>query len=1138
MTGPFNKGSTHVHLPETTATTNGRNVGDGGTPAQGPFPCFDGMAFISDEPIAQWDYSISGWYASGFDNVGLVALTGNEFLWYTTAVPINPLVNTGTVGVPLYVQTGGMQMFYGKASVATDGTVTREGPTKAFTFPFSGGSVPLYDPVRGFPDINPAWPGTFGPTYFPQIGNGYTCWGNLLDVAPGGSFLFAGVYSDTAGIANQLQRQSPLPVGYPVIPVVTCDALFLVKWDGTQLVLSAEAQIGMEAAFLAAADATELYLNVITGSTLASVAGFSMTKTVTTGWNGGAAYIASGAVSALGWEWTGTTAFPTSYWTSRLQSACFCGGSILIAVVDYLEIDTVVFAGASAALAAGYLVTANASTLAMSAGVDITSRLVGTSGYPLITATYGGIPITGIQGGDLGTVTASPPFSVNGLGVVSTLLTGGASIFYGSSEATQSLTISLDRIGYDHALVQLQRGAGAWQSGVSDSAGSITLTPGQFLPTEMADVLGHSSLGFSRTYGGPATVVGISEFNGPPGNPFSYNAALMPSLSPFAGVGYWRPQRSYWTAGSPAEVFGALNVTSGVLPSVGLIYETKWGVLRADVGGVPTFDFLDTGTAATTSPFFPTTTFSMPPNYAALQSGAAGTYNLTGFGFRGVDTVFLNTIGSEYLYAHGSLAYVGGGIVTPNYTFAFEWDWVTPPFGIYPFILSGGDDGTPISNAVTLQNGQVVFAGQCAGGASSFWLYGGKLSTFTIPGIPGGAIARGSSSTTATGTRVRKPSGRVHLPDNDGTVTGNVNGSNLAGSGGTGLPPASPPPITPPPVVTPPPVTPPPSGGPTTGFITRAGNQLLLPNGLPWHYIGFGGYTWMGCGSPKPTIAQVNTLFARMRPASCFRLHNVRSAVAYAGGFVDANNAVSVDTDNMIQAAKANGQYVICVLLDYNGECSAPEGALSSNVSWLDPGNHSAWKTWVGDFVDHYANEPTVAMYEIINEPRGSAIGDARLEAFYAEMGSFVKGRCPQLVETGTYGSYYTGTPDSSADGTTVFQTINNQPSIDVANVHDYNGTNDPIVNAVNDAGNTGGKPLIVGEWNCSTNGWTDNSPGHCTPDFYSSSPSRSTPGVKALLDTFTSMPNLAGVNVWAWDPTVIGTAYETSVIYASQQIS
>ena len=49
------------------------------------------------------------------------------------------------------------------------------------------------------------------------------------------------------------------------------------------------------------------------------------------------------------------------------------------------------------------------------------------------------------------------------------------------------------------------------------------------------------------------------------------------------------------------------------------------------------------------------------------------------------------------------------------------------------------------------------------------------------------------------------------------------------------------------------------------------------------------------------------------------------------------------------------------------------------------------------------------------------------------------------------YGSYYSGTSDGSS-GTAPYQAINAQSQMDIANVHDYNGTHDPIVNAVGDA--------------------------------------------------------------------------------------
>lgn len=335
--------------------------------------------------------------------------------------------------------------------------------------------------------------------------------------------------------------------------------------------------------------------------------------------------------------------------------------------------------------------------------------------------------------------------------------------------------------------------------------------------------------------------------------------------------------------------------------------------------------------------------------------------------------------------------------------------------------------------------------------------------------------------------------------------------------------------------VPPPPPPPPPPPGTSSQFVTRSGSNLLLPDGSRWRYVGFGGYQWMGCGNLGTTPAQANAIMAKMRPASCFRLHNARSAVNYAGGnFVDDARAVASKVDMMVQAAKANGQYVCLVLLDYNGSCSAPEGVTGSG--FFQPGGHAAWKTWVGQIVGHYANEPTVAMYEIINEPRISSIGSTDLFVnFMDEMSTFIKNVDPHaLVETGMYGSYYSGTPDNSASGVSCFKAVNALPNIDIANVHDYNGTNDPIVNAVGDAGNTSGKPMIVGEWNCSINGFPS-SP--CSGSFFTGNPSTATPGVKAMLDTFARVPVLAGINVWAWDPTVINTSYEQSVVFASHQI-
>lgn len=743
MSGPYNKGTTRVHLPDTTATTKGLTI------SSGPYPCFDGYALLSyfsnaSFGVTQPPYppNISTFPLVG---IGVVALTGNEFLWYS-----QPYNN----GAPLAI-TAGFQFAYGQASVSSDGVVTR-GPVQIFHLPFS--------PGIGF-----------------TPGDGYSCIledlqsAPLLDVAPGGKFLFGGSFYDSAGIAGLTQNPHPESgsIDDVVIPETRCDALFLVTWNGSSLVLSAQTHLAMEPAFLTASDSAALYAIQYGAGVPPPLSGEVVTKTSAAVFNPAAGDpIASGSLTTTGWG--------AKYWTNvSLCGACFCGDSILIGTQNTLFMEQLFeltaiggFVYQAGPLVAGYLVTADASTLAMSPGVDITSRLVGTSDFPDPTTTFAGAAIANVQNAQLLTLVSippTPPFPY--FGVVSSLVVDGEFI------------LSLDRVGYDKALVQIKSlgpGGTVWYYGATDATGTVSLTRGQFLATETAGASGGlATTGFARAHGaGGESVRGFDPFysNSAGYNPGEYGG--FPTI-----IGDWRPQRHYWAPGSPDEVFGVLTAGTGLAydPSSQDWYATSYGVLRADVGGVPTFDFLDWDAGTSSSHLFAATPFSIPPQSCALQSGSAGTYNLTGYSNNGTAAYYLGPdVVEEFgldpldLYAHGTVTYSGGVATAPLFTFAFEWNWVNPPWVDREPLFPGSTFGPPTgnfplanANAVTLQTGQVVFAARCGEDPESFYLYAGKLNTFSVPSDQ---LPRGGADTTPTGTRVRKPSGRVHLPDNTGST--------------------------------------------------------------------------------------------------------------------------------------------------------------------------------------------------------------------------------------------------------------------------------------------------------------------------------------------------------------------------------
>lgn len=290
-----------------------------------------------------------------------------------------------------------------------------------------------------------------------------------------------------------------------------------------------------------------------------------------------------------------------------------------------------------------------------------------------------------------------------------------------------------------------------------------------------------------------------------------------------------------------------------------------------------------------------------------------------------------------------------------------------------------------------------------------------------------------------------------------------------------------------------------PSGTSGNGWVTRAGSQLML-NGRPWRFVGWGGYAWTGCGNATMSPAQMGQFFSQMRPNSVFRM-------------MEAESASPATIAAVIQEATRYGVHVVVTLLDSLGGCGAPYGDLNANPSFFDPGGHSAWESWANALVETYRNSPTIAAWEVVNEP-SPAIGDQRLIDFYAEMSTDIKRLDSRhLVETGSLGAW--------DYGVATYEAINALPNIDIASDHDYSA-GVPIPNAVGNAGYTSGKALYIGELDWRTAGGDNLA--------YWNAPDADPAGMQAIEESFAAVPVLAGVSVWALDSSQLGGYREQDV--------
>ncbi len=149
-------------------------------------------------------------------------------------------------------------------------------------------------------------------------------------------------------------------------------------------------------------------------------------------------------------------------------------------------------------------------------------------------------------------------------------------------------------------------------------------------------------------------------------------------------------------------------------------------------------------------------------------------------------------------------------------------------------------------------------------------------------------------------------------------------------------------------------------------FFTKEGKNLLV-NGLQTRITGYN-YIWLGYGCTLPTDSELDQVFTQMKNAS--------KTVAVRSGFYQSgsNNGTFTDFDRYIAAAKRNGIYLIPMLVNEWKDCE-PQGIMKylpwyqSGYKNIDNGHTLSFKDYAVSLVKKYANEPTIAWWQLVNEP-------------------------------------------------------------------------------------------------------------------------------------------------------------------------
>ncbi len=303
------------------------------------------------------------------------------------------------------------------------------------------------------------------------------------------------------------------------------------------------------------------------------------------------------------------------------------------------------------------------------------------------------------------------------------------------------------------------------------------------------------------------------------------------------------------------------------------------------------------------------------------------------------------------------------------------------------------------------------------------------------------------------------------------------------------IPPPSPTPV-PTPIGTPDiAVTPTPTPTPTPAvdpaeFVSADGTSLSLQN-QPYAFAGVNIYNansdgW--CGHEMRSPGRLGAALDALDPGSnAFRAWFFQPLSLNA----DASARDWSAFDNTLAEARARGLKVIVTLSDHWGECGSKVGTEVKTPDWyrsgyidVDPGNMTSYRDYVGEVVDRYRDDPTILMWQLMNEaetkdpvtggcePGGHFV----LQDFAADVSAHIKGIDPNhLVSLGTFGGPQCG-PHRD-----FYRVVHDVATIDVCEFHDYSPMEAMPSFVYEDGYDNGlqtridichdlGKPLFVGE--------------------------------------------------------------------------
>jgi len=303
-----------------------------------------------------------------------------------------------------------------------------------------------------------------------------------------------------------------------------------------------------------------------------------------------------------------------------------------------------------------------------------------------------------------------------------------------------------------------------------------------------------------------------------------------------------------------------------------------------------------------------------------------------------------------------------------------------------------------------------------------------------------------------------------------------------------------------------------------TNFVSHSGTQLVVA-GRPFRATGYN-FHWIGDDScPGPSAAETEAAFAAIAATSKGAV--VREAM-YQGG---DDNLAFTRFDHNVAVAKKYGIRIIPMLANEWTNCEPSSG--NKHLPWYQTGYTQrndgyplSYSDYVTKFAKHYANEPTIAWYQLVNEPDArSASGSCDEPSAASALRKFADTNAAAIKAVDGNHMVDLGSISWCGGQGNNFQFVNSG-KVDLLDIyHDYGAATDRSVSSHLAAGKALGKPSFVGESGICAD---VNSAGTCTGTVDSASLAQRSVFFQAKMKAYFDA-GASGYLIWNWGTTSRG---------------